>query len=331
MACLFLPGCTTAPISTGSGIEQDVVLKDLCVRYGISCIIDSNSQVITIQRDNVQAKAMVGSDVVMVDKDKLILSSPVRLSRGVVYVPADFKMKVISPIFKRSPSALGAYKILIDAGHGAHDPGGIGSLGTKEKDVVLDIAKRLRESLEEKGLVVEMTRETDKFLELEERAALANQKGIGVFVSIHANIAKSRKVKGLEVYSLRTLDAKENKEAVDLEKYRHAFSEYQMKKSDPALKRTLIDMLRDYKDSHSDHLARCLSREVSSVLGGSHRGDKQAGFYVLKYTLVPSVLIEVGFLSNRVEEKNLQSGAYRQKIADGIAESLSRYVRTHVE
>lgn len=330
IAGITLPGCATAPVSTGSS-EQDVVLKDLCVRYGISCAVDSNSQVITIQRDNFQAKAMVGSDVVMVDNDKLTLSSPVRLSRGVVYVPADFKMKVISPIFKKASSAAGAYKILIDAGHGGHDPGGIGSLGTKEKDVVLDIAKRLKINLEDRGFVVDMTRDTDQFLELEERADLANQQGVGVLVSIHANIAKARKVKGLEVYSLRSLDAKETKEAVDPEKYRRSFADYQMKKNDLALKKTLIDMLRDYKDSHSDRLARCLSREVSSALDLDHRGDKQAGFYVLKYTLVPSVLVEVGFLSNRSEEKNLQSGAYRQKIADGIAESLSRYVHNYVQ
>ncbi len=309
--------------------EPEIVLRDLCVRYGISCIVDSNSQVITIQRDHIQARAMVGSNVVVVNKDKLLLSSPVRLSRGVVYVPADFKIKVISPIFKKTSLEMKGYKILIDAGHGGHDPGGIGGLGTKEKDVVLDIAKRLKRNLKERGFSVAMTRETDKFLTLEERASLANQKDVSLFLSIHANIADSSRVKGLEVYSLRTLDPKELKEAIDPDKYRQSFSTYQMKRNDLTLRKTLIDMMRGYKDLHSDRLARQLTHEVSIALDISHRGDKQAGFYVLKYTLVPSVLIEVGFLSNRAEEKNLQSAGYRQKMADGIAESVSRYIRMY--
>ncbi len=317
------------PTPPGIGSEPEVILKDLCVRYGISCIVDSNSQVITIQRDHIQARAMVGSNVVVVNKDKLLLSGPVRLSRGVVYVPADFKMKVIAPVFKKTSLDLRGHKILIDAGHGGHDPGGIGVSGTKEKDVVLDIAKRLKRNLEEKGFSVAMTRETDKFLTLEERANLANQKDIGLFLSIHANIADSSRVKGLEVYSLRTLDPKESREAVDPDKYSQSFSAYQMKRNDLTLQKTVIDMMRGYKDLHSDRLARCLTHEVSAALDIHHRGDKQAGFYVLKYTLVPSVLVEVGFLSNRAEEKNLQSAVYRQKIADGIAESVSRYIRMY--
>lgn len=317
------------PAPTGPVGESEIVLRDLCVRYGISCIVDSNSQVITIQRDRIQAKAMVGSNVVVVNKDKLLLSSPVRLSRGVVYVPADFKIKVISPIFQKTSLEMKGYKILIDAGHGGHDPGGIGVSGTKEKDVVLDIAKRLKRNLEERGFSVAMTRETDKFLTLEERANLANQKDIGLFLSIHANIADSFRVKGLEVYSLRTLDPKELREAIDPDKYRQSFSAYQMKRNDLTLQKTVIDMMRGYKDLHSDRLARCLTHEVSAALDIHHRGDKQAGFYVLKYTLVPSVLIEVGFLSNRAEEKNLQSAGYRQKVADGIAESVSRYIRMY--
>ena len=328
MALLFvtlLCGCVTAPSATSVRQEPDVILKDLCVRYGINCVLDNVSQVITLQKQDVQAKAIVGSDIVMVDNDKVNLSTPVRMSRGVIYIPADFKMKVISPLLKKVSFSKGAFCIMIDPGHGGDNFGGVGSLGTKEKDIVLDIAKRLKDILEQRGIEVKMTRVEDIFLSLEQRADMANQEQIDLFISIHANIAKARQAKGFEVFCLRPLDFKERKEALDPEKYQGMFKKYKMKQSDALLKKTVIDMLSDYKNYESNRLARCLAQEVSSMAELRNRGDKEAGFYVLKYTLVPAVLVEVGFLSNRAEEKNLKSSAHRQKLAEGIAQSLIRY------
>jgi N-acetylmuramoyl-L-alanine amidase len=324
---LILHGCATAPSTIPQAQEPEVVLKDLCVRYGINCVVDNVSQVITLQKQDIEAKAIVGSDIVIVDNNKVSLSTPVRMSKGVVYIPADFKSKVISPLLKKIFSMKGAPIVMIDAGHGGHDPGGIGFAGTKEKDIVLDIAKRLKVALEERGIEVKMSRTDDTFLSLEQRANLVNQNNIDLFVSIHANISKSRKVKGLEVYCLRSLDFKEKKEALDPDKYQGMFRKYKMKQGDSLLKKTLIDMLSDYKNYESERLARYLAKDISSMTEISNRGDKQAGFYVLKYTLSPSVLIEVGFLSNRAEEKNLKWSEHRQKIAESIAESLARYAR----
>ena len=321
-----LGGCVTVSPTASGPMEQEAVLKDLCVRYGINCALDTVSQVITLQKEDLEAKAIVGSDIVIVDHEKVNLNSPVRMSKGTVYIPSDFKMKVISPLLKKISSLKGGPLVMIDAGHGGHDPGGIGHSGTKEKDIVLDIGKRLKAALEDRGVNVQMTRVTDEFLTLEQRADLANQSHADLFVSVHANIAASRKTKGLEVYCLRSLDFKEKKEALDPEKYQGMFKKYKMKLPDPLLKKTLISMLSDYKNYESERLARSLAGDISSMAQIGNRGDKQAGFYVLKYTLVPSVLIEVGFLSNRAEEKNLQDGGHRQKIAESIAESLARYV-----
>jgi len=326
LALAVFHGCATVPQTTSPQAEPDVILKDLCVRYGIHCVLDNVSQVITLQKQDIQAKAIVGSDIVIVDNDKVNISAPVRMSRGIIYIPADFKMKVIAPLLKKISSSGGISRVMIDAGHGGKDPGGIGVLGTKEKEIVLDIAKRLKIALEERGIEVKMTRSGDDFLELEERANLANEDNIDLFVSIHANISKSRKVKGLEVYSLRSLDSKERKEALDPLKYQGMFKKYKMKQGDAVLKKTIINMLSEYKNYESNRLASCLAREISSSADIGNRGDKQAGFYVLKYTLVPSVLVEVGFLSNRVEEKDLQQSEHRQKIAESIAQSLARYM-----
>jgi N-acetylmuramoyl-L-alanine amidase len=328
--CAFcLHGCATAPSSLPSKNEPDVVLKDLCARYGMNCLLDNDSQVIVIQVRDVQAKTMVGSDVVMVDKNKATLSAPVRIEHGVIYVPADFKEKVITVILNKISSLKEGFTIMIDAGHGGNDPGGIGHYGTKEKYIVFDIAKRLKKDLEGRGINVRMSRSEDDFISLERRAELANHREINLFVSIHANISKSRKAKGIEVYCLRPLDASERKEAMDPAKYQAMFNGYKMKQDNRWLKKTLIAMMSDYKNYESDRLSGYLAREVSATVEIRNRGDKQAGFYVLKYTLVPSILIEVGFLSNRVEEKNLQLKDHRQKIADGIADSLVRYAREH--
>ncbi len=328
LGLLFLHGCASVPPPTPSSQEPDVILKDLCVRYGISCVVDTVSQVITLEKQDLCAKAIVGSDIVMVDNDKINLSSPVRMSQGVVYIPADFKTKVISPLLKKVSSIKGAFCIMLDAGHGGDNWGGVGALGTKEKDVVLDITKRLKSLLEEKGIDVKLTRADDRFLSLEQRADLANQEHVDLFVSIHANIAQNRQAKGFEVFCLRPLDFKERKEVLDPEKYHKMFQGYKMKQNDMLLKKTVIDMLSDYKNYESNRLARSLAQEVSVNINLRNRGDKEAGFYVLKYTLAPAVLIEVGFLSNRNEEKNLRTPSYRQKIAEGLARSLTRYVNT---
>lgn len=329
--CLFAAvGCETVPEQPSvSSYQEDIALNDICGRYGLRCNLDGSSQVIAIEGQGAQAKAMVGSDIVILDGKKIILGGLVRLNRGTVLVPPDFQFKVITPIVKKPSSVQKSFTVMIDAGHGGHDPGGIGYLGTKEKGIVLDIAKRIRTILEERGINTVMTRDSDEFISLEKRAELANQKHINLFVSIHANISKSSKVKGIEVYNLKELDAAERKEAMDPAKYQAMFRSYKMKQGDARLKKTVIAMMSDYKNSESDRLSGCLAREVSATAQIGNRGDKQAGFYVLKYTLVPSVLIEVGFLSNKTEEKNLQSAEYRQKIADGIADSLVRYAKDY--
>ena len=328
-SAFLIYGCATTPPSVPPPTESEIVLKDLCTRYGLNCILDNDNQVITIQNQGVQAKAMVGSEIVMLGEDKIILSHSVRIERGIIYVPSDFRTKVIMPIAKKASSLKESFTVMLDAGHGGNDPGGIGYFGTKEKHIVLDIVKRLKINLQERGINVVTTRGNDDFISLERRAELANKKHVNLFVSVHANISRSRKVKGIEVYCLKELDSVERKEAMDPAKYQIMFSGYKMDQENTRLEKTLISMMSDYKNSESDRLSRYLAREVSSTVEMSNRGDKQAGFYVLKYTLIPSVLIEVGFLSNKVEERNLQSGEYRQKIADGITDSLVRYAKDH--
>lgn len=230
------------------------------------------------------------------------------------------------PVKAITRPALGKIRrIVVDAGHGGHDPGAIGAGGTQEKDVVLQIAlklaRRLREDL---GLDVVLTRSTDVFLELKERTAIANQIGADLFVSIHANASPNRNTTGIETYYLNLaktekaaqLAAKEN--GTSLEKV-------------SLLQAVLFDLMANYKLNDSALLAeavqKSLYRKVSaSYQGARNLGVKQGPFYVLVGATMPSILVETSFLSNEREEERLKDPRHQELTAEGIMEGIRSYI-----
>lgn len=316
-------GCATAP----KGEVSQRSLKDLCERYGIAWYWDNISETVTLTRGEVTAKALVGSEVVIAGKDKIYLSEPILRERGRIIVPPDFKAKVIDrlvqarEIYRASP-----LRILIDPGHGGKDPGAIGVVGTHEKNIVLDIALKVKQVLEHKGLKVIMTRNGDQFLTLEERTETASRQKADLFVSIHANSSPSRSASGVEVYELRELNWEEKRDPQRLRNHRLLFSQLAMKQGDDSVEKILSDMLFNYKNKETPKLAEAVTTGLSNGSRARNRGTKKAGYFVLRNSLVPAVLIEVGFLSNPKEERQLNTSVYRQKLADGIAESILRYV-----
>lgn len=327
---LFVCGCATIPSPPVPRHPDGYVLHDLCVRYRIACSLEETSQVVTLQKDHISARAIVGSNIAIVDNKKINLSRSVWIARGVVFVPWDFKEKVMQlMLVKTSPFAQRFRKIMIDAGHGGKDPGGIGVTGIQEKDVVLDIALRLEKALRQQGVETVLTRKTDVFLDLSERTRLAQQQGADLFVSVHANIAKSRAVQGVEVFYLHPLDERTKTDIYDPVNYRSFFRNFSMKQNDEQLKTILADMLYINKQHESYRISQYISDRLSKDLNTPNRGHKEAGFYVLKHILVPSVLVEVGFLSNPQEEQNLGCSHYRQRIADSLVDAMMDYVRYH--
>jgi N-acetylmuramoyl-L-alanine amidase len=228
-------------------------------------------------------------------------------------------------LVKRAAPAIGKIRrVVVDPGHGGHDPGAIGGNGTREKDVVLTIGIRLARLLrEELGLDVVMTRSTDVFLELQERTALANQVGADLFISVHANAAPNRASSGIETYYLSLaktekaaqLAAKEN--GTSLEKV-------------SMLQAVLFDLMANYKINDSAHLAEViqkdLHRRVDSRWPVKSLGVKQGPFYVLVGANMPSVLVETAFLSNEKEEQRLQDPQYLDVTAEGIMEGVRTYM-----
>ncbi len=311
-------GCETVPIAPGASRD----LKVLCEQNNVQSYLDNVSQVVNLRAAGREARAMVGSNVVVVEGEKVFLVDILRRERGTVIVPADFLSKVILRLIGSGTASRSGYHIVVDAGHGGKDPGALGRRGTEEKGITLDIAQRLKRGLVAKGFKVTMTRDRDVFIPLEERTEIATRANADLFVSIHANSSPSRSVDGIEVYALRELEGAEKHDAQRLKNQRLLYGSLKMKSGDASLETIIADMLYNYKISDSQLLAAYVNKGTSLGARVNSRGVKLAGFHVLRNTLIPSVLVEVGFLTNSPEESLLRQPDYRQKIADGIVASL---------
>jgi N-acetylmuramoyl-L-alanine amidase len=253
------------------------------------------------------------------DFNTFILDSPTRLVIDVNGV--EVAKKPETPVVRR--------RIVIDPGHGGHDPGAVGPSGIYEKDVVLDIALKVKEILMANPLnEVFLTRETDRFISLEERTAIANRKNADFFVSIHANASPVRRVKGIETYLLNWAN---NEEAMRVAARENKISLKKMREMNgrmDTLGMILNDLSRDNKRDESIELAHYIQKSMISTLNNERNlksvdlGVKQALFYVLFGAKMPSVLVEVSFISNPQEEQLLSNESYRRQIAKAIAKGL---------
>ncbi len=214
-------------------------------------------------------------------------------------------------------------RIVVDAGHGGHDPGAIGPSRLREKDVTLAMARRLAAKLRGYGFEVVLTRSDDRFLALEERTALANTHKGDLFVSVHANANPRRSWNGVETYFLNVTD--------DRYARRLAARENGVDLSVPSdLARILTDLDAKASADASQRLAHQVQREVCGGVRarvGDVRdlGVKNALFYVLLGARMPAVLVETGFISNRAEEKRLASPRYQDEVAAGIARAVRSF------
>jgi N-acetylmuramoyl-L-alanine amidase len=214
-------------------------------------------------------------------------------------------------------------RVVIDAGHGGRDTGSIGPTGYSEKDLVLDVAKRLKTLIEtEIGAEVVMTRSDDTFVPLETRTAIANQQEADLFISIHANSSKSKSVRGVETFFLNFTNSRE---ALDTASRENAGSEKSVHELQDLVKRIVLAE----KMTESRELAQRVQAALSKAKGtGPDRGVKQAPFVVLIGANMPSILAEVSFISNPDEEKVLRTPAYRQRIAESLLDGVRSYADT---
>ncbi len=220
---------------------------------------------------------------------------------------------------------LGVKKIVLDPGHGGKDPGAIAN-GLEEKDIVLKLAKQLKPILEkELGCEVLLTRTDDTYISLEERTAIANTQNADLFLSLHINAHTSAKVRGIETYYL---NLSTNAEAMRVAARENSTSTHQM--SD--LQDILSDILKNSKINESSRLAKQVHSSILAGLDnntfGSIRnlGVKQAPFYVLIGAQMPAILLEIAFISNEDDARNLQSPAFINTLAHQIALGVRGYI-----
>jgi N-acetylmuramoyl-L-alanine amidase len=221
--------------------------------------------------------------------------------------------------------------IVIDAGHGGVDPGAIGPSGLEEKEVTLAIAKALRQQLLADGRYrVQLTRQDDRFIALRERFGLAQQAGASLFVSLHADAHRNPLLRGASVYTLsekasdaetEALAAKENKS--DL------LGGVQYPEDNELVGTILLDMTRYETLNYSREFAKELVSELKRDTLLLRNTERYAGFAVLKAPDIPSVLVELGYLSNTEDEALLQSAKHQRKLAGAIARAIELYFEAH--
>ena len=221
---------------------------------------------------------------------------------------------------------LGVRSIVIDPGHGGRDPGAIGPNGLREKKVVLKLSKllarKIRDDLHCKAI---LTRSTDVFLPLERRTAIANMKKADLFISLHTNAHRYKSAQGLETYFLNVaLD----EHSMNLAAKENATS----KKNISDLQVILNDLMLNTKIFESSSLAKFVQRGLLSEVRKGYkrvrdRGVRQAPFYVLIGAEMPSILVEIGYITNSTENKRLGTDAYLNRVAAGIVKGIDSYIK----
>ncbi len=213
-----------------------------------------------------------------------------------------------------------AKTIVIDPGHGGKDPGALGKKLPHEKDIVLNISKKLRDVLIARGYTVLMTRDTNRFIPLRERTKFATYHRADLFLSIHANSSESPQAKGIETYYLDVNSTDKASEKIAARE--NANSGYSIQELESLLK----GLIQESKSEDSRRLAGHIQQKLVQGTGAADRGVKHARFVVLIGANVPSILIETGFLSNPTEGKKLTTPSYQNKIATAIADGIDKFL-----
>ena len=316
---------------------QYVPLVPYCDAKQIHWGWDPVTNVVSVSGTSGKGKFLVDSQIAMVEGERVQLPKPLRMHQGLILFPTGSLplLDSLNAVKEAPPVAAGPFqirKIALDPGHGGKDPGARGKKGTQEKEVVLDVALRVRHLLAESGIDVIMTRDRDHFISLGRRAQIANRNKADFFVSIHANSSRSRAASGFEVYYLSNAVDDETRALAAMENASLNIKEDAFSGRTQDLDATLWDLVNNENRVESAELAKELEQSAQTRLGIRDRGVKSARFAVLKGTTMPAVLIEVGFLTNPVEEERLLSNGYRQRLAEAIATGVlnykSRYEKT---
>jgi N-acetylmuramoyl-L-alanine amidase len=307
-----------------SARELRIVIPALAVEPRTEQIRDGLVDQLRLERTAGAAVLRVLFDGRAVEPRVTILTDPHRL---VLDFPRAGGEEAVSR--PRDEQATPLRVVVLDAGHGGHDSGAVSASGLMEKDLVLEVTKRVARLAEgELAMKVLLTRDGDYFIPLRERTSFANRQRADLFVSIHANAHPQADSEGVETFFLsseatdnaaRQAAATENS-VVQLEK--------PTSRGRPDIVRAILwDLAQSEFLAESSHLAEVVQDSMTRSLRIPNRGVKQAGFYVLGGAAMPAILIEIGFVTNPREERRLREPRYREEIARAIFAGLAEYKR----
>ena len=337
--------------------NQFFSVNDLAKITNSKKFINDQTEKIIFYVDNKKIKVTNDIAFILIEDSLYQLSSKAIKDKNDYYLPIDSFFNIINNLSKDFSAALTSQRIsfstkkitvipnkkvdlsnekqkwefktiVIDAGHGGKDPGAVGYRGTKEKDIALDVAKRLEKKLSKNlNVKIVMTRDEDIFLRLSERTKIANENNGSLFISIHTNAAEDRRASGFETF---LIGPNKNEAAVRVAARENAVLELEGISGQKLTNEDLIKatIAQSAFASKSEQFASMVQGEIKKRVQSKDRGVKQAGFYVLMGASMPNVLVELGFISNPSEEKKLRSPQYRDQLATAIYRAVEQYQKT---
>ena len=337
--------------------NQFFSVNDLAKITNSKKFINDQTEKIVFYIDNKKIKVTNDVTFILIEDSLYQLSSKVIKDKNDYFLPIDSFFNIINSLSKDFSAVLSSQRIsfstkkitvtpnkkvdlsnekqkwefktiVIDAGHGGKDPGAVGYRGTKEKDIALDVAKRLEKKLSKNlNVNIVMTRDEDIFLRLSERTKIANENNGSLFISIHTNAAEDRRASGFETF---LIGPNKNEAAVRVAARENAVLELEGISGQKLTNEDLIKatIAQSAFASKSEQFASMVQGEIKKRVQSKDRGVKQAGFYVLMGASMPNVLVELGFISNPSEEKKLRSPQYRDQLATAIYRAVEQYQKT---
>jgi len=286
--------------------RRHVPVEDVARFYGLQLSAGAGKNFRMVGRGRT-LEGQAGQREVLIDGVKYILCFPIVSRNNRTLLSAMDVTKIIEPVLRpgKIENATQVRTVILDPGHGGHDSGAVGLLG-REKDYALDVAKRAKALLEQRGYQVLMTRSTDVFVPLEKRSAFANRHKNAIFISIHFNASKTGTGTGIETFCL----APRGVPSMDEET-------------------VTVNAVRQYpghaRDPENILLATAIHSSLLRYCPLPDRGIKRARFHVIRETKIPSVLIEGGFLDSSRDARMVHTPAYRQRMAMAILEGVVRF------
>jgi N-acetylmuramoyl-L-alanine amidase len=342
-----VPG-TEFQIPKGAGRKVEGLIKQ--VRYGKSpkgvsqIILDTTGPVLIEQSEARPRKGKQPAQIVLdlvetspevfqaayaIDNAEMPLPKAESTPESTASLPLIMPQKAeIKPAMKPGEKLV----IVIDPGHGGIDPGAISPKKTKEKDVVLAFAQELQKSLQNVGKYdVRMTRDDDTFISLKERVKFAREQQAALFIAIHADIVRGQTARGTTIYTLS--DTASDAEAAALaqkENKSDIIAGVDFGQQNEEVADILIDLVQRESKNHALLFSRKALDHLKGITTMTGKPLRSAGFMVLKAPDVPSVLIELGYLSSADDEKNLTSAPWRKKMADALAKAVNKHFQATV-